>query len=135
MSYKIQKKNFKANIREVNVGDIKINSANSLPFMRSEQGNCNPLFAIEVLINIPKNYSSALEEYWGDIISDMPKWVDKVLKLNDIMIPPQSSATMSSNAALGKNDSSNTKKTQSQIDSKETGRPEKPDDQKSEKTI
>lgn len=82
MSYKIQKKNFKANIREVNVGDIKINSATSLPFMRSEQGNCNPLFAIEVLMNIPKNYSSALEEYWGDIISDMPKWVDKVLKLN-----------------------------------------------------
>ena len=60
---------------------------------------------------------------------------NKVLKLNDIMIPPLSSATMSSNAALGKNDSSNTKKTQSQIDSKETGRPEKPDDQKSEKTI
>jgi hypothetical protein len=60
---------------------------------------------------------------------------NKVLKLNDIMIPPLSSATMSSNAALGKNDSSNTKKTQSQVDSKETGRPEKPDDQKSEKTI
>jgi hypothetical protein len=36
---------------------------------------------------------------------------------------------------LGKNGSSQSSKTQTKVESNEAGRPEKPDDQKSEKTI
>jgi len=82
MSYTIPIKNFKSNIRNLSVGNIEVNSANSLTFMKAEHGRMNPLLAIEVLMNIPKNYSSVLEEYWGDIIFDMPKWVKQVEKIN-----------------------------------------------------
>ena len=60
------------------------------------------------------------------------------------MIPPLMSSTMSSEDILGKkgsNESSNsqnnseTKKSQKVTETKEVGRPEKSDDQKSEKTI
>ena len=57
------------------------------------------------------------------------------LNLSEIMIPPMSSNTMSSSDILGKNEKSNTSKTQNKTEEKAAGRPEKADDQKSEKTI
>lgn len=57
------------------------------------------------------------------------------LNLSEIMIPPMSSNTMSSSDILGKNEKSNTSKTQNKTEEKTAGRPEKADDQKSEKTI
>lgn len=68
---------------------------------------------------------------------------NEVLHLNEIMIPPLMSSTMSSEDVLGKKDSEENAKSQNKTgtqkpaaaDTKEAGRPEKPDDQKSEKTI
>jgi hypothetical protein len=52
------------------------------------------------------------------------------------MIPPLSSNTVSGQDILGTKNQSNSNKTQKISDSKGTGgRPEKPDDEKSEKTI
>lgn len=62
---------------------------------------------------------------------------NEILHLADIMIPPMSSNTMSGKD-LGSNNQSTQKKTQNQqTSSKETdnGRPEKPDNEKSDKTI
>lgn len=61
---------------------------------------------------------------------------NEVLHLTEVMIPPLMSSTLSSEDVLGrsnKNNSNNSQKTTG--NSNEAGRPEKPDDQKSEKTI
>ena len=68
---------------------------------------------------------------------------NEVLHLSQIMIPPLMSSTLNGEDILGKNNSNNTSKTDnnsgakssSKIESKTAGRPEKSDDQKSEKTI
>jgi hypothetical protein len=52
-----------------------------------------------------------------------------VLKLSEIMIPPLNSNTMSGEDILGKTKTSNS------TENKETGRPKKADEDKSEKTI
>lgn len=57
---------------------------------------------------------------------------NKILKLHEIMIPPLMSSTMSSETVLGKTGNSTSSNSQNSTDG---GRPEKPDDQKSEKTI
>jgi hypothetical protein len=54
------------------------------------------------------------------------------------MIPPLMSSTLNGEDVLGKKDSTNTSKSQSQSKAsgeKSAGRPEKPDAEKSEKTI
>lgn len=71
---------------------------------------------------------------------------NKVLNLVEIMIPPMMSSTMNSDVVLGKTGQNNTSKNQNstesstkteviQTEEKKGGRPEKADDQKSEKTI
>lgn len=65
---------------------------------------------------------------------------NEVLKLHEIMIPPLMSSVMSSEQILGKQDQSNSTNNQNNMqknstESKQVGRTEKPDDQKSEKTI
>lgn len=67
---------------------------------------------------------------------------NNILHLTEVMIPPLMSSTMSSADVLGKNNQNNqqnsqksTEGTKIQTEEKTTGRPEKPDDQKSEKTI
>ena len=62
---------------------------------------------------------------------------NEVLHLHEVMIPPLMSSTMSSQDVLGNKSQSNTSQTQKNTgDSDNTGgRPEKADDQKSEKTI
>ena len=67
---------------------------------------------------------------------------NEVLHLSEIMIPPLMSSTLSSEDILGKKDSGETSKSQNNSGTKKTatgekavGRPEKTDDQKSEKTI
>ena len=60
---------------------------------------------------------------------------NEILHLTEIMIPPLMSSTMSSESVLGKTGKSNGSNSQSNIEDKEAGRPEKPDDQKSDKTI
>ena len=64
------------------------------------------------------------------------------LKLQEVMIPPLMSSTLSGEDILGKKDSSNKNNSQktsevkkSSADAQPAGRPEKPDDQKSQKTI
>ena len=67
---------------------------------------------------------------------------NEVLHLSKIMIPPLMSSTLNGEDILGKKDSNNTSKNQNTsgtksapTETKQTGRPEKADDQKSEKTI
>ncbi len=67
---------------------------------------------------------------------------NEVLHLSEIMIPPLMSSTLNGEDILGKKDSNNTSKNQNNSGSQKTtteqktaGRPEKADDQKSEKTI
>lgn len=66
---------------------------------------------------------------------------NEVLKLHEIMIPPLMSSVMSSEQILGKQDQSNSTNNQNNMQKnnsaeiKTAGRTEKPDDQKSEKTI
>ena len=61
---------------------------------------------------------------------------NEILDLPNLMIPPLSSNTVSGQDILGTKNQNNSNKTQKISDSKSTGgRPEKPDDEKSEKTI
>ena len=67
---------------------------------------------------------------------------NEVLHLSEIMIPPLMSSTLSSEDILGKKDSNGTSNSQNNsgtkkntAEEKSAGRPEKADDQKSEKTI
>ena len=63
---------------------------------------------------------------------------NEVLHLSEIMIPPLMSSTLNGEDILGKKEQSNTNKTQNktvQTEDKKTGRPQKADDQKSDKTI
>lgn len=59
---------------------------------------------------------------------------NNILNLTSIMIPPLSSNTMSGNAVPGSSNPE-AKKDQPKIEEKEGGRPEKPDNEKSDKTI
>lgn len=60
-----------------------------------------------------------------------------VLNLSEKMIPPLMSSTLSGEDILGRKDSSNNNKSQNNVSAEKStgGRPEKPDDQKSDKTI
>ena len=62
---------------------------------------------------------------------------NEVLHLQEIMIPPLMSSTLSGEDILGKSNKSTTSKNQNNTESsdKSAGRPAKPDDQKSDKTI
>jgi hypothetical protein len=65
---------------------------------------------------------------------------NEILHLQEIMIPPLMSSTMSSEDVLGKNEKSTANKNQNTTKTstgteKSAGRPAKPDDQKSDKTI
>lgn len=60
---------------------------------------------------------------------------NEVLHLSEIMIPPLMSSTLNGEDILGKKDQNSSNASQNNTGTKEAGRPEKPDDQKSEKTI
>ena len=65
---------------------------------------------------------------------------NEVLHLSEIMIPPLMSSTMNMEDLKGKTDETSTNKTQKKVEGQKkeagaAGRPEKQDDQKSEKTI
>lgn len=61
---------------------------------------------------------------------------NEVLHLNEVMLPPLLSSTMNAENVLGNNGQSKSSNSQGNTEEKgEAGRPEKPDDQKSDKTI
>ena len=60
---------------------------------------------------------------------------NEVLHLNEIMLPPLLSSTMNSESVLGTKGQNGSANSQTKTESGQAGRPEKPDDQKSEKTI
>jgi acetyl-CoA decarbonylase/synthase complex subunit delta len=75
MSYTKSLKLYKSAIRRAEIDGIAIGGETSLNFMKSEmQQPAKPVIAIEVLMNIPKNYSSVLKDIWGDVINDMEEW-------------------------------------------------------------
>ena len=61
---------------------------------------------------------------------------NEVLHLSEIMIPPLMSSTLNGDDILGNSKKTTTAKTQgTTTETKTGGRPEKPDDQKSDKTL
>lgn len=60
---------------------------------------------------------------------------NEILHLSEIMLPPLMSSTLNAEDILGNKDKKNSAKSQNNTESGQVGRPEKPDDQKSEKTI
>ena len=61
---------------------------------------------------------------------------NQILELSEIMIPPLMSSTMKSEDVLGKSSQTAQAKSQNNTgEEKKAGRPEKPNDQKSDKTI
>ena len=60
---------------------------------------------------------------------------NEVLHLNEVMLPPLMSSTLNAEDVLGNKGKSNTSTSQNNTEKGEAGRPEKPDDQKSDKTI
>ena len=79
----------------------------------------------------------ALGHSQSDIINTA-YFENEVLKLSEIMIPPLMSSTLSGQDILGNKNQNNTNKSQnlSGASTKDgAGRPEKPDNEKSEKTI
>jgi len=75
------KKEFKSSIRQVNLNGKTAGGENGLPFMHSEIKNeLKPLVAIEILTNIPANYSDILKNVWGDVINNPVEWAKAAQK-------------------------------------------------------
>ena len=60
---------------------------------------------------------------------------NEILHLSEIMLPPLMSSTLNAEDVLGNKDKETSTKSQNTTETGKTGRPEKPDDQKSDKTI
>ena len=60
---------------------------------------------------------------------------NEILNLSEIMIPPLMSSTLNMEDLKGRKDKSGSAQTQNNTESGEAGRPEKPDDEKSDKTL
>ena len=60
---------------------------------------------------------------------------NEILNLSEIMIPPLMSSTMNMQDLQGRKDKTTTAQNQNKSESGATGRPEKPDDEKSDKTL
>src|ERR1035437_73999 len=69
------KKEYKGSIRKLKIDNKLIGGENGLPFIHSETDNSvKPLIAVEVLVNIPANFSTVLKLAWGDVINDSVEW-------------------------------------------------------------
>ena len=68
-------------------------------------------------------------------ISSTAYFENEILKLNEVMLPPLMSSTLNAQDVLGNKGQSKSSNTQGNTEKGEAGRPEKPDDQKSDKTI
>lgn len=60
---------------------------------------------------------------------------NEILHLSEVMMPPITSSTLRMEDLKGKTDKSNLTQTQNNTEPGESGRPEKPDDEKSDKTL
>jgi hypothetical protein len=60
---------------------------------------------------------------------------NEILNLSEIMIPPLMSSTLNMEDLKGRKDQSGNAQSQNKTEPGETGRPEKPDDEKSDKTL
>ena len=83
MTYNIPIKQYKTNIRQFDLPQSNVGGEYSLPFMISEaEQSFKPALAIEILMNVPKNYPSELKSAWGNCIEDMVEWAKEALKLS-----------------------------------------------------
>ena len=60
---------------------------------------------------------------------------NEILSLSEVMIPPLMSSTLNMEDLKGRKDKGATAQNQNKAESGEAGRPEKPDDEKSDKTL
>ncbi len=77
MTFKISQIEYKSQIRTFKLGETSIGGESSLPFINNSSSIFKPCFAIEILMNIPKNYPEVLKNYWGEILNDPVKWAKK----------------------------------------------------------
>ena len=102
--------------------------------------NLSKLYKEQTQIGYSKMLPQIALGHSQSFILNTAHFENEVLHLNEIMIPPLMSSTMSSEDILGKKDSEKSSKSQNNsgtknAETKEAGRPEKADDEKSEKTI
>jgi len=82
-AYKLPYKEYKSEIRQINLGNTIIGGENALPFMVSELNKIQkPAVAIEILLNIPSNYPVLLKTAWGECINNPIDWAKKAVELN-----------------------------------------------------
>jgi acetyl-CoA decarbonylase/synthase, CODH/ACS complex subunit delta len=75
MSYCKSLKSYKSTIRQAKMDEIVIGGESSLNFMESEMEKpAKPVVALEILMNIPVNYSTVLKNAWGNLLDDMVGW-------------------------------------------------------------
>ena len=60
---------------------------------------------------------------------------NEILNLSEIMIPPLMSSTLNMEDLKGRKDKTSTSQNQNTTEERKSGRPEKPDDEKSDKTL
>lgn len=69
-------------IREIDLSSIKIGGEKNIPFLPN---SAKSHFALEILLNIPDNYSEVLKTYWGDLIYNPIEWALEAEKEADII--------------------------------------------------
>lgn len=92
------------------------------------------MYKEQVQLGFPKELPQVALGHSQSFIINACRFENTVLRLHEIMIPPLMSSTMNSEAILGKSGNSSPDKKQD-ISENEGGRPEKADNEKSDKTL
>lgn len=98
--------------------------------------NLSKLYKDQTQIGYSKMLAQIALGHLQSFILNSAVFENEILELSKIMIPPLMSSTLNGEDILGNPDSKTTTKTQQKVSSgNEAGRPEKSDDEKSQKTI
>lgn len=97
--------------------------------------NLSKMYKDQVQLGYSKMLPQIAMGHSQNAIINTAYFENKVLKLHEVMIPPLMSSTMNSETILGGTGKSGSGNSQNISEDNKGGRPEKPDDQKSEKTI
>ena len=85
-NYKLPLREYKSNIREICIDGLKIGGENALPFMNTEINSLSkPCIAVEILSDVPQNFSEILIKAWGEVINDTVKWAIEASKIADML--------------------------------------------------
>lgn len=66
MEIKLPEYKIKSEVREIEIGTLKIGGDSSISFMSENNNETKPFFALEIPYFIDKNYPQILKDYWGE---------------------------------------------------------------------